>query len=146
MKFVTSLAFTHPSELGALARAADEAGFAYVSLSDHVVHPQKLETPYPYTEDGSPRWEPFTSWPDPWVTIASLAAQTQRLRFYTSVFVLPMRDPFTVAKAVGTAAVLSEGRVSLGIGAGWMKDEFDLVERSFRNRGKRAVAARRRMT
>ncbi len=137
MKFVTSLAFTSASDLGPLAQAADRAGFAYVSISDHVIHPKKLETPYPYTDDGSPRWKPFTSWPDPWVTIASLAAQTERLRFYTSVYVLPMRDPFSVAKMVGTASVLSQGRVSLGAGVGWMKDEFDLIGRDFRNRGKR---------
>lgn len=137
MKFVTSLAFTDATQLGPLAQAADRAGFDSVSISDHVVHPQKLETPYPYTEDGSPRWEPFTSWPDPWVTIGALAAQTERLRFYTSVFVLPMRDPYTVAKAVGTASVLSGGRVALGVGAGWMKDEFQLVGREFHDRGRR---------
>jgi len=137
LKFVVSLAFTDPLQLGALARAADRAGFAYASLSDHLVHPQKLKTPYPYTEDGTPRWEPFTSWPDPWVTVGSLAAQTERLHFYTSVYVPSLRDPYSVAKAVGTAAVLSGGRVALGIGAGWMKDEFQLVDREFHNRGKR---------
>lgn len=137
MKFVMSLAFSDPQHLGALARAADTAGFDYASISDHLVHPQRIDTPYPYTEDGSPRWEPFTSWPDPWVTIGSLAAQTERLRFYTSVYVLAMRDPFSVAKTVGTAAVLSQGRVALGIGAGWMKDEFELVGRDFHTRGKR---------
>ncbi len=137
MKFVTSLAFHHPTELAVLAEAVDRSGFEYASISDHLVQPQKLATPYPYTEDGSPRWEPFTSWPDPWVTIGSLAARTRSLRFYTSVYVLPMRDPFTVAKAVGTAAVLSGGRVALGVGAGWMKDEFDLAGRDFRTRGKR---------
>lgn len=137
MKFVVSLAFTDPLQLAALASAADRAGFAYASLSDHLVHPQKLQTPYPYTEDGTPRWPPFTSWPDPWVTVGSLAAQTERLHFYTSVYVLSLRDPYSVAKTVGTAAVLSGGRVALGIGAGWMKDEFLLVDREFHNRGKR---------
>ncbi len=137
MKFVVSLAFTDPLQLGPLCQAADRAGYAYASLSDHLVHPQTLETPYPYTEDGSPRWPPFTAWPDPWVTVGALAAQTERLQFYTSVYVLAMRDPYSVAKMVGTASVLSGGRVALGIGAGWMKDEFQLVEREFHNRGKR---------
>lgn len=137
VKFVLSLAFCDPLHLGTLCRAADRVGFAFASLSDHLVHPQKLKTPYPYTEDGTPRWPPFTDWPDPWVTIGALAAQTERLHFYTSVYVPALRDPFSVAKAIGTASVLSEGRVALGIGTGWMKDEFQLVDREFHNRGKR---------
>ena len=67
MKFVCSLAFLPPGELLPLARAADAAGFDAVALSDHVVHPKKIATPYPYTADGTPRWQPFTAWPDPWV-------------------------------------------------------------------------------
>ena len=137
MKFVLSLAFSDPAQLGPVCRAADRAGFAFASASDHLVHPQKLETPYPYTEDGTPRWPPFTPWPDPWVTIGALAAQTEKIHFYTSIYVVALRDPYSVAKAVGTASVLSGGRVSLGIGAGWMKDEFQLVDRDFHNRGKR---------
>jgi probable F420-dependent oxidoreductase len=137
VKFVLSLAFSPPQELFALARAAEAAGFDSVALSDHVVHPQKLRTPYPYTADGTPRWPPFTPWPDPWVTIGALAGATTRLRFVTSVFVLPLRNPFLVAKAVGTAAVLSGGRVALGVGAGWMRDEFELAEQRFAQRGRR---------
>jgi probable F420-dependent oxidoreductase len=137
VKFVTSMAFSDPAHLCELARAADRSGFDYVALSDHVVHPRELRTPYPYTEDGTPRWEPFTSWPDPWVAISAMAAVTERLKFYTSVYVLPMRDPFTVAKTVGTAAVLSRDRVALGVGAGWMRDEFELLEKDFGTRGRR---------
>lgn len=137
MKFVCSLAFTPPLELLALARAAEEAGFDAVALSDHVVHPRRLETPYPYSRDGAPRWPPFTPWPDPWVAIGAMAAVTSRLRFLTSVFVLPLRNPFLVAKAVGTAALLSGGRVTLGVGAGWMREEFALLEQRFEARGRR---------
>ncbi len=137
MKFVTSLAFADAAHLGPIACAADEAGFDYVSLSDHVVHPETLRTPYPYTEDGERRWPAFTAWPDPWVAIAHMAAQTERLRFYTSVYVPAIRSPFQVAKTVGTAAVLSEDRVALGIGAGWSRDEFELMGQPFDGRGKR---------
>jgi probable F420-dependent oxidoreductase len=66
-----------------------------------------------------------------------MAAVTKRLRFVTGIYVLPMRNPFVVAKAIGTAAVMSSYRVSLGFGVGWMKEEFDLLGESFRNRGKR---------
>jgi probable F420-dependent oxidoreductase len=137
VKFVCSLAFTPVSEHLALARAADEAGFDAVSVSDHVVHPQKIATPYPYTADGAPRWQPFTAWPDPWVSIGAMAAVTRRLRFLTSIYVLPLRSPFLVAKAVATAAVLSDGRVTLGVGAGWMREEFALLGQRFEARGRR---------
>jgi probable F420-dependent oxidoreductase len=137
VKFVTSLAFCEPRSYCALARAAEEAGFHAVAVSDHVVHPERIKAPYPYTPDGSPRWEPFTPWPDPWVAVGAMAAVTRRLRFVTSIFVLPMRNPFLVAKSVGTAAVLSDDRVALGVGAGWMEDEFELMEQPFAQRGAR---------
>jgi probable F420-dependent oxidoreductase len=137
MKFVCSLAFSPLAQYTALAQAADAAGFDAVAVSDHVVHPQKIVTPYPYTADGAPRWEPFTAWPDPWVSIGAMAAVTTRLRFLTSVYVLPLRNPFLVAKAVATAAALSEGRVTLGVGAGWMREEFALLEQRFEGRGRR---------
>lgn len=138
MQFAISTAFHAPADLIELARAADECGYAYLAMSDHVVHPRELATPYPYTEDGQRRWEAFTPWPDPWVTAAALAMVTTRIRFYTSVYVLPLRNPFQIAKSVGTAAVLSGDRVSLGVGVGWCEEEFELMEQSFRRRGARA--------
>ena len=137
MKFGLSLAFSDPVHILPIAQAAERAGFECLVLSDHVVHPEQIRTPYPYTEDGTPRWPPFTDWPDPWVTIGAMAAVTERIRFFTSVYVLPMRSPFLVAKTVGTASVLSGGRVSLGVGAGWMRDEFELMEQAFERRGRR---------
>jgi probable F420-dependent oxidoreductase len=137
MKWVMSVAFTDPAQYVPLARAAEAAGFWAIALSDHVVHPEKILTPYPYTPSGEPRWKPFTPWPDPWVTAAHLAAVTTRLRFVTSIYVLAMRNPLLAAKQIGTAAVLSGGRVNLGVGVGWMKDEFDVVGGAFERRGAR---------
>ncbi len=137
MKFVCHLAFGPTEHMLPIARAAEEAGFDTLALSDHVVHPETVKAPYPYTADGSLRWEPFTDWPDPWVSVGAMAAVTERIRFVTGVYVLPMRNPFVVAKAVGTAAALSNDRLTLGIGTGWMEDEFDLLEQSFRARGRR---------
>ena len=137
MQFVTSLAFSPLDHYCELARASENAGFDSMALSDHVVHPETIASPYPYTDDGQPRWEPFTPWPDPWVSIAAMAAVTERLRFVTSVFVLPLRNPFQVAKSVGTASLLSNDRIALGVGAGWMEEEFRLLEQPFRRRGKR---------
>jgi len=137
MKFGISAAFSDASHLGQMARAAEDAGFERVTVSDHVIQPEKRVTPYPYTEDGTPRWAPFTDWPDPWVVIGAMSALTQRIRFFTSVFVLGMRNPFLVAKTVGTAAVMSGSRVELGIGAGWMREEFELLGQPFDGRGRR---------
>ena len=83
MKFVTSLAFSDPTQLCELARAADEAGWDGLVVSDHVVHPEKIATPYPYTKDGAPRWQAPAPWPDPWVAIGAMAAVTRRIRFLT---------------------------------------------------------------
>ena len=137
MRFSISSAFQDFPEVLALAKAADEIGYHGLALSDHVINLEVLETAYPYTSDGSRRWEPFTPWLDPWVTVGALATVTERLQFFTSVYVLPMRNPLVVAKAVGTAAVISNNRVQLGIGTGWCEEEFDLLEQPFAKRGKR---------
>jgi probable F420-dependent oxidoreductase len=135
--FVISAAFQPLEQLVPLARAAEEAGFEALSFSDHVVYPETLDTPYPYTDDGSRRYDETTVFPDPWVAIGALSAVTTRLRFTNNVFVLPMRNPFLAAKAISTAAVLSNDRVTLTIGVGWSKIEFELMGQSFRNRGRR---------
>lgn len=137
MKFVLSTSFTDLPDLMAMAPVAESCGWAAMSFSDHVVHPENISTPYPYTADGTRRWEAFTDWPDPWVMIGALAAVTEKIRFTNNVYVLPMRNPFLAAKAISTAAVISNNRVTLTIGVGWSRDEFNLVEQSFTNRGKR---------
>ncbi len=137
MKFVLSTSFSSVSHLTALAPVADQTGWEAMSFSDHVVHPQEIATPYPYTDDGSRRWPAFTDWPDPWVVIGALAAITTRLRFTNNIFVLPMRNPFLVAKAISTAAVISNNRVTPAFGVGWSEDEFTLMQQDFRTRGKR---------
>jgi len=109
-----------------------------MSFSDHVVHPQEIKTPYPYTKDGSRRWQAYTDWPDPWVMIGALATITRNIRFTNNVFVLPMRNPYLVAKAISTAAIVSNNRVTPAFGVGWSEDEFALMGQDFRTRGRRA--------
>lgn len=130
-------AFQPPAHLAPLARAADECGFDAMAFSDHVVYPEKLDTPYPYTPDGSRRYDETSPFPDPWVAIGALAAVTTRLRFTTNVFVLPMRNLFAAAKAIATAAVLSNDRVTLTVGVGWSRIEFELLGQDFGTRGRR---------
>ena len=137
MKFVLSTSFSTVSHLTAIAPVADDCGWEAMSFSDHVVHPRTISTPYPYTEDGSRRWQAFTDWPDPWVTIGTLAALTRRLRFTNNVFVLAMRNPYIAAKAISTAAVISNNRVTPALGVGWSSDEFELMGQDFGNRGRR---------
>jgi probable F420-dependent oxidoreductase len=138
MKFVISGAFQPPRHLVPLALAAEEAGYEALSFSDHVVYPEKLDTPYPYTEDGSRRYDETAEFPDAWVVAGALSAVTTRLRFTTNVFVLPMRNPFLAAKSVATAAAMSNDRITLTMGVGWSKVEFELLGQSFSRRGARA--------
>jgi probable F420-dependent oxidoreductase len=137
MKYYISSAFLDTGEIVEIAKAADDLGYDGMAIPDHVVNLETLATPYPYTRDGQRRWQPFTDWPDPWVLVGSLAQATTRLRFVTTVYIPAMRDPYSAAKAIGTAAYLSGGRVELGVGVGWCAEEFALMGQRFEARGKR---------
>ena len=137
MKFWQSVTFSQPDELLPVARIAEEVGFTGVFVSEHVFFPQRLASKYPYSADGTPVFTAETPWLDPWVQIAAMAAVTTRLQFVTGVYILPLRHPLEVAKSVASVALLSGNRVGLGIGAGWMREEFDVLGREFKGRGKR---------
>jgi len=137
MRFYVSCAFLKTSEVIEIAKAADDLGYEGLGIPDHVVNLETLATPYPYTDDGERRWQPFTDWPDPWVLVGALAQATERLKFLTTVYIPAMRDPYSAAKAIGTAAYLADGRVELGIGVGWCEEEFTLMGQQFAKRGKR---------
>lgn len=137
MEFWQFLAFSEAEQLPEIAVIAEEVGFTGVLLGDHVFFPEKLDSPYPYTPDGQPGFESADPWPDPWVSIGAMAAVTTRLRFGTSVYILPLRNPLQVAKSIGTAAVISGNRVALGAGAGWMREEFAQMGVAFEGRGGR---------
>jgi probable F420-dependent oxidoreductase len=108
-----------------------------VICSDHLIYPRELSSPYPDSPTGRPGWAPETAWPDSWVLIGAMAAVTERLRFSNAVYVAPARPLIEVAKQIATASVLSEGRVSLGVGVGWMREEYELLGQDFDTRGKR---------
>lgn len=117
-----------------IADEAEQLGFAGLALADHLAVPSVIESPYP---GGVRPWTETDDWPDVWVMIGAMAAVTTRLRFVTNVYIVPMRHPLITAKAVGTASVISNGRVVFGAGIGWMVEEFDSAASSFRTRGKR---------
>ncbi len=137
MRFYVSCAFLKTNEVVEIAKAADDLGYEGLGIPDHVVNLETLATPYPYTDDGERRWQPFTDWPDPWVLVGALAQATERLKFLTTVYIPAMRDPYSAAKAIGTAAYLADGRVELGIGVGWCEEEFTLMGQQFAKRGRR---------
>lgn len=138
MKFWQALSFSEPDQLLDVAQICEEVGFEGVFLSDHMFYPGDYEDKYPYSEDGKlDAFTPETPWPDPWVMIGAMAAVTQRIRFTTFIYILPLRNPIEVAKSTSTLGALSGDRFALGIGAGWMKEEFETMGVDFKTRGKR---------
>lgn len=139
MRFHQAVAFLETDQLLDLCKACDGMGFAGMYLSDHLFFPKVMESRYTYSpyEDGSPIWSPEADWPDSFCLISAMAAVTTNLHFTTGVYIAPARDLITVAKLVGTAAVISHDRVHLGVGVGWCKEEFDATGQDFHNRGKR---------
>jgi len=119
--------------------ACDKLGYGGIYISDHLFNPKDLQSRYTYShhDDGSPDWQKETSWPDPMCLISALATVTSNVTFTTGVYIAPVRDLVSVAKTVGTAAVLSEDRVRLGVGVGWCKEEFDQTGQDFSTRGRR---------
>jgi probable F420-dependent oxidoreductase len=138
MRFWQSIAFTEADQLMEVAKICDEVGFDGVMMSDHLLHFERLQSRYPYSADGMPPWSsPETVWPECWSMFAAMAAVTQRIRFITNVYILPLRNPIEVAKATSSVAAFFEGRLILGAGAGWMKEEFDVLGVDFETRGQR---------
>jgi probable F420-dependent oxidoreductase len=137
LNFWKALAFTEPDQLLAVVKICEEVGFDGVIIADHLLSFEQVQSRYPYSEDGKPPFSVETAWPEAWSTIGAMAAVTKTIRFATNVYILPLRNPLDVAKAVSSVASLFDGRVILGAGLGWMKEEFDLKGIDFRTRGKR---------
>jgi probable F420-dependent oxidoreductase len=144
VKFYLGSGFSPPAEVITMASQAERLGFGGVAIPDHVFYPVEPSTPYPYTASGKPSFAIDSPFPDPCVMMGALGTVTTQLRIRTNVFILPLRHPVTVAKALATAAVVTGGRVELGVGVGHLKDEFDVLGFDFRTRGRRtdeAIAA-----
>lgn len=138
MKFWQCLAMIDMQELPILARHAEQLGFEGITLGEHLITFAEQYEHYDYSKNNQIRWYPQTHWPDPWVQIAALAQVTSTLKFLNTLYVLPLRDPFNIAKSVSTTANICAGRLILGAGIGWQESEFKLVGQEFHNRGKRS--------
>lgn len=120
-----------------LATGAEELGYDYATFSDHVVIPTDIAARYPYSDTGEFSTAGNGERNEQLIELAFVAARTSKLRLVTSVMVVPHRPAVLAAKQLATIDVLSGGRVTLGIGAGWMKEEFDAIDAPpFDKRGK----------
>ena len=139
MRFGIAFANTGPLAEGPIAagvaRAVEAAGFESVWTVEHVLVPVDYQSTYPYAKSGRmPGGESFDI-PDPLVWLAYVAAATTTLRLGTGILILPQRNPAIVAKEVASLDRLSGGRVELGIGVGWLEEEFDALGVPFAGRG-----------
>ena len=149
MRFGIHLAASGPlasaDRIGRLAVEAEDLGFDSVWVGDHVVMPRRFRSTYPYAEPESFTVEGASTFYEPIVTLAWVAARTSRVRLGVSVLVLPQRNPLLTAKQVATLDDLAGGRVDLGIGAGWLREEFEALHAPFERRGEMTDASVRLM-
>lgn len=120
-----------------ICRRAEALGFESVWGGEHVVLPDAIASKYPYTEDGKIPAEPDTPIPDPLIWLAYVAAAAPTLRLGTCILIVPQRNPLVLAKELATLDLLSGGRVELGLGVGWLKEEFDALGVAWERRGAR---------
>ncbi len=126
--------FATPEAINGVARKAEELGYHSIWVSDHIITPRQLDSPYP-----GGRYPVQPEWPflEPVSTLLFAAAVTQRIRLGTSVLVITQRQPVVLAKQLATLDVLSEGRLIFGAGAGWMKEEFEALNVPIADHGPR---------
>lgn len=137
MKFGLSLSGLSPRHYPSLAKEAEDLGFESVWIPDHLVFPESLPATYLYSDDGRAPISAATAVYDPWVLLGAMSSVTETIRFGTGVYVLPLRHPIVTARGVLTVDRISRGRVTLGAGVGWLKEEFGIVGLDPSTRGRR---------
>ena len=132
---------TSPGYLRDCARYADELGFDSIWFPDHVVIPAKYDSRYPYQPYEGDEYKRYpydeTAFPEPFTAMAYVAGATERIKLRTGVIILPERNPVLFAKQLATLDALSGGRLELGIGIGWLREEFEALGIPWANRGRR---------
>jgi probable F420-dependent oxidoreductase len=140
MKFGIILAnvgpFADGPDAATMARAAEEAGFESLWCPERVVVPANYESVYPYDPSGQMPMNGEVTIPDPLLWLSYVAAATSTIRLATGVVVVPQHNPVVLAKQVASLDHLSGGRVELGVGVGWLEEEFDAIGAQFSGRGK----------
>ena len=125
--FANIMGFAERDGLTNMAQAAEAAGFESLWTVEHVIYPDSYESAYPSDRSGKMMMAPDTNLPDPLIWLAFVAAATSTIRLATGILILPQRNPVVLAKEVATLDYLSGGRVDLGIGVGWLEEEFDAL-------------------
>ena len=123
--------------IGAMAAELESAGFESLWVSDHIVLPSKIGSRYPFADDGRATWATNTPYFDALIALALIAQATERATIGTAVLVLPLRHPVVFAKQAASIDVASRGRLRLGVGAGWLEEEFEALNVPFARRGRR---------
>jgi probable F420-dependent oxidoreductase len=125
------IATKQSGDLAAIARRAEEIGFDSFWIPEHPIIPRGDHTPYPF---GGPLPEHYGRWSDPFIALTIAAAATTRIKLATGICLLPEREPIVTAKTIASLDYYSGGRVILGIGAGWLKEETEIMGANFATR------------
>ena len=127
-----------PLKLGVarMAQMLERAGFQSIWTSDHVVFPHEVRSPYPFSADGRITWPVDADYIEPVVALSAMTSITSSAELGTSVLILPMRNPILFAKQAACIDALSGGRLVLGVGVGWLREEFEALGADFDSRGK----------
>src|SRR3954464_5583146 len=125
--------------IDAVASAAERAGFATLWSGEHVVMVDESASRYPYSDDGPMAVPAEADWIDPMIGLSFAAAATSTIRIATGVLLLPEHNPVLMAKQAATLDTLSGGRLTLGIGIGWSREEFDALGIPFERRSARTA-------
>jgi probable F420-dependent oxidoreductase len=130
-----------PEGAAEIARHAERAGFESLWTVEHVVVPAGYESKYPYNRSGKMAGGDDAPIPDPLIWLSFAAAHTETVKLATGMLILPQRSPLITAKEFATLDVLSRGRAMLGVGIGWLREEFEAIGVAFEGRGRRADEA-----
>jgi probable F420-dependent oxidoreductase len=125
------------ADIPSAAAALERAGFDSLWVADHIVMPETITSRYPFAADGRATWPTDTPYVDALIALALAAAVTTRVRLGTAALVLPQRNPVQLAKQAASIDVVSGGRLELGLGAGWLEEEFAALNVPFEKRGAR---------
>jgi probable F420-dependent oxidoreductase len=136
LAFASSIGTDGASSL-ALCRRAEAVGFESVWGGEHVIMPSTIDSKYPYTPDGKVPAEPETYIPDPLIWLAYVSAAAPTLRLGTCILIVPQRNPLVLAKELATLDHLTGGKVELGLGVGWLQEEFVALGVPWERRGAR---------
>ena len=138
LRYCNTGRYIDPALAVELVQAGEEAGFESAWTVEHTVVPEGYQSAYPYSDDGKMAGgQDDVPLPDPLIWMAYVAAATTSIKLATGILILPQHNPVIMAKQVATLDHMSGGRVLLGIGVGWMREEFDAIGTPFDDRGPR---------